>query len=95
MTTNQVLTNLEIMTLAVYLLGGESKRIDTEDVAVKANGLMPGRFSWRKYKDQINIEIVRAFLSDAKKPKNGAYLSGTGQADAARALADMLGVRHG
>ena len=24
-----------------------------------------------------------------------AYLSGTGQADAARALADMLGVRHG
>jgi hypothetical protein len=30
------------------------------------------------YRDQINIEIIRAFLSDAKKSKYGALLSGTG-----------------
>jgi len=72
-------SNHEIVTLAVYLLGGESKMVDTEDVAIKANGLAPGRFSWRKYADQINIENVRTFLSDAKKPKNGHMLIGSGK----------------
>ena len=72
------LSNHEIVTLAVYLLGGDTKRIDPEDVAVKANELAPGRFTWRKYKDQINIENISAFLWDAKKPKNGAYLIGKG-----------------
>ena len=65
-------SNHEIVTLAVYLLGGESKAIDTEDVAVKANEIAPGRFNWRKYPHQINIENVRTFLSDAKKPKKTA-----------------------
>lgn len=73
------MANHEIVTLAVYLLGGESNYIDTEDIAVKANEIAPGRFSWRKYPEQINIENVRTFLSDAKKDKNGAYLLGTGK----------------
>lgn len=60
-------SNHEIVTLAVYLLGGEAKVIDTEDVAVKANEIAPGRFTWRKFPEQINIENVRTFLSDAKK----------------------------
>ena len=68
----------ELVTLAVYLVGGDTREVDTEDVAVKANELAPGRFGWRKYKDQINIEIIRAFLSDAKKVKYGALLAGTG-----------------
>jgi hypothetical protein len=72
----EALSNHEIVTLAVYLLGGDSKRIDTEDVAVKANELAPERFAWRKYPNQINIENVRTFLSDAKKLKNEAYLIG-------------------
>jgi len=73
------LANHEIVTLAAYLLGGETQRVDTEDIAIKANALAPGRFTWRKYLDQINIETVRAFLSDAKKPKNGRYLAGAGK----------------
>lgn len=73
------LANHEIVTLAVYLLGGEARKVDTEDIAKKANELAPGRFTWRKYSDQINIEHIRAFLSDAKKPKNGAYLTGVGK----------------
>lgn len=73
------LANHQIVTLAVYLLGGDATQIDTEDIAVKANELAPGRFCWRKYPAQINIETVRAFLSDAKKPKNGSYLSGVGK----------------
>jgi len=52
------LANHEIVTIAVFLLGGESHAVDTEDIAVKANEIAPGRFSWRKYPDQINIETV-------------------------------------
>lgn len=73
------LANHEIVTLAVYLLGGDARKIDTEDIAKKADELAPGRFTWRKYRDQINIENVRTFLSDAKKSKNGAYLLGAGK----------------
>ena len=74
---NKSLSNYQIVTIAVYLLGGDSRYVDTEDVAVKANELAPGRFTWRKYPDQINIHNVGAFLSDAKKPKNGNYLVGS------------------
>ena len=72
------LKNHELVTLAVYLVGGDLHEADTEDVAVKVNELAPGRYTWRKYRDQINIEIIRAFLSDAKKSKYGALLNGTG-----------------
>lgn len=74
------LTNVEIVTVAVYLCGGSSRPVDLEDVAVKADQLAPGRFTWRKYKSQISLEHVRVYLSDAKKDKNGNYLTGTGDA---------------
>jgi hypothetical protein len=57
----------EIVTLAVYRLGGAQRAIDTEDAAVEAHRMAPGRFSWKKYPDQINLELIRVFLSDAKK----------------------------
>ena len=72
-TKPKALSNHEIVTLAVFLLGGDSKRIDMEDVAVKTNELAPGRFTWRKYRDQINIKNISTFLYDARKPKNGGY----------------------
>lgn len=53
--------------------------VDTEDVAVKVHEIAPGRFSWRKYPDQINLELVRVALSDAGKSKNGALVAGTGK----------------
>ena len=71
-------SNREIVTLAVYVLGGKSSYVETEDVAVKANELAPGRFTWRKHHDQINLELVRVYLSDTKKPDKGAYLLGSG-----------------
>ncbi len=67
----------EIVTMAVHLLGGEHKRIELEDIAVKANELAPGRFSWRKYKDQISQERVRKRLWDATRKERGGYLSGS------------------
>ena len=73
----RALANHQIVTLAVYLLGGEAAYVDTEDVAVKANEIAPERFAWRKYADQINIDAIRKRLSDAKKPEKGGYLLGS------------------
>lgn len=78
MASDGSLANHEVVTLAVYLLGGASQAVDTEDVALKANQIAPGRFTWRKYPDQINLEIVRVYLSDAKKPQKGSLLMGSG-----------------
>ena len=75
MSTN--LANHEVVVIAVYMLAGDTKRIDTEDVAIKANEIAPGRFNWRKYPDQINIESVRKRLWDAKKESKGGLLSGS------------------
>src|SRR2546425_86850 len=77
--TQKGLSNHEIVTLAVYLIGGDTQYVDTEDVAFKSDEIAPGRFTWRKYPRQINIENVRTFLSDAKKQKNGGYLRGAGK----------------
>jgi hypothetical protein len=66
----------EVVTLAVYLLGGAQRAIDTEDIAVEAHKLTPGRFSWRKYPDQINLELIRVYLSDAKLKHNMLLGSG-------------------
>jgi len=72
-------SQIEIVTLAVYLLGGDQHAVDTEDAAVKAHELAPGRFAWRKYPDQINLELIRVYLSDAKKPDKGGLLAGSGR----------------
>lgn len=94
------LKSFEIVTLAVYLLGGESKLVDTEDVAVKANELAPGLFTWRKYKDQISFDHVRRQLADARAKENVAYLVGSVPRgwqltpkglDFARSLSDSFG----
>jgi hypothetical protein len=69
----------EIAVLAVSQLGGAADSIDTEDVAIKCHELAPHLFAWRKYPQQVNMEIVRVSLSDAKKSKNGSLLSGSGR----------------
>jgi hypothetical protein len=74
----RALSNMEVVVLAVYALGGDRAPVDTEDVAMKANELAPGRFTWRKYPGQVSLEHVRVFLSDAKKPKYGRLLAGDG-----------------
>ena len=60
------LSNIEIVTFAVYLLGGETGPVDTEDIAIKASELAPGKFTWKKYREQVNIDNIRKRLSDAQ-----------------------------
>jgi len=71
--------NVEVVTIALFLLGGDKSAIDTEDVAKKAHDLAPGRFAWKKYPDQINLEMVRVSLSDAKKEAYGGWVDGSGK----------------
>lgn len=71
------INNQHIVVMAVFLAGGSDGYVDTEDVAVEASKLAPGRFSWRKYKDQINIDTVRKRLWDAAKNKDGPFLIGS------------------
>ena len=72
-------TQTQLVALALYLLGGDRTVIDTEDVALRVHELAPGRFSWRKYPEQINLELVRVALSDARKQEAGALVTGTGR----------------
>jgi len=71
-------SQVEVVTLALFRLGGAHRAIDTEDVAMEAHRLAPGRFSWKKYPQQINLELIRVFLSDAAKKKND-FVIGSGR----------------
>ena len=61
---------------ALYLLGGDSKRIHTEDIALKCYELFPHSFSWSKYKDFPDKDIVRVALTDARKERFGPLAEG-------------------
>ena len=71
------LTNIQILALALFTLGGDERAIDTEVIAVKAHEMAPGRFSWRMYPEQISLESVRRNLGHAKKPENGTLAGGS------------------
>lgn len=61
------LSNIEIAVIAAFRAGAAGMHADTEDIAVKANEIGPGRFTWSKYPEQINIDTVRKRLWDARK----------------------------
>ena len=44
--TEKKIKNIELVTLAMYQLGGTNKSIDTEDIAVKADEIDNLRFKW-------------------------------------------------
>ena len=46
---------------------------------MKAHEIAPLRFAWKKYPDQVNLELVRVYLSDAKKQSKGKLLAGSGR----------------
>ena len=81
------LSNSEIVVIAAFRAGSAGLYADTEDIAIKANEICPGRFSWKKYPEQINIDTVRKRLWDARKTghlvgseRDGWLLTETGTA---------------
>ena len=69
-----MLSNLQIVTLAVSELGGATKAVDIEDVAIRAYEISPEKFSWRKYPERIDLRVVQYALKDASSSRNGEPL---------------------
>ena len=61
-----MLTRPQAVTLALYALGADAASFDTEEVAVRVEEIAPGMFSWQKYPDRTDKELVRVALSDAR-----------------------------
>ena len=61
---------------ALYLLGGDSNPIHTEDIALKCFELFPTSFSWVKYSQYPDKDIVRVALADARKESHGGLVDG-------------------
>ena len=70
--------NIELVTIALYELGGARKFIDTEDIAVRADGIDNERFKWRnkKYKFYIDKGLIIESLNAARVRKIGAFVKG-------------------
>ncbi|GAH04277.1 unnamed protein product, partial [marine sediment metagenome] len=72
----ETFTNREMVVYALYSLGGATKRFHTEDIALKCYELWPSAFSWTKYPQYPDKDIVRVALTDARKEKYGYLLDG-------------------
>ena len=68
--------NRELVVYALYVSGGGMERVHTEDLALKCWELFPDSFSWTKYPQHPDKDIVRVALTDARKEKYGALVAG-------------------
>ena len=69
--------NRQLVTIALGNLGAHDRAVHTEDIAIQANGLAPGRFNWRKYPERIDINVVLQGLGDARRKRYGQQVSGS------------------
>ena len=58
---------IETILITMHSLGGMQKTLHPEDIAQKANKVSPNTFTWKKYKDQIDLALVKISLYQAKK----------------------------
>ena len=58
---------IEALLQTMFSIGGLQKNLDTEDIALKAFKISPQSFSWKKYRDYIDLNIVKVNLYLAKK----------------------------
>ena len=73
------LRNSDLVVLALFAIEGDRSPVHIEHIAHKVSQLAPGRFNWRHYPEQIDIERVRVRLSENKKPENGRRVDGGGR----------------
>jgi hypothetical protein len=73
-------SNVELLTYVVALLGGIEAPVHLETVAVRAFELMPGAFRWDLdgFKTYIDKDKVRASLTDAEKASHGHLVRAVG-----------------
>ncbi len=80
------LSNMDIVLVALFRLGGVDQKIHTEKIAIECFKLAPKRFSWRlsEYSDHPDKEPVRISLMDAAKEKYGKLATGRSGAGIAK-----------
>lgn len=71
------LPNRQLVTIALGNLGGHEQSVHTEDIALEADRLAPGRFAWRKYPERIDINVVLQGLGDARRKRYDAHVAGS------------------
>lgn len=72
----KALINWEVAIFALYMRGGATKHIHTEDVALECFKLSPESFSWVNYPQYPDKDIVRVALTDARKARTGTLVTG-------------------
>ena len=75
------MSNAQLATLALYLVGGGTGRKDTQAIALKCFELAPRRFCWRDHPEYPSEVRARDALADAKKSRNGQFVNGTAADD--------------
>lgn len=68
--------NRKLVVIALYRAGGATEKIHTEDIAIIAHRLFPDSFSWTKYPDRVDKDIVRVALVEAARAANGQMVTG-------------------
>ena len=87
---------IDAVVLAVSQQGGALRPVDLEDIAMEADTILPGRFRWKKYRDQVNLYAIRYAVKDAQgeqllrgRAKTGWQLTPAGLARAEELSATM------
>ncbi len=62
-----LLPNLDIVTIALFILGNGTKSFDKEEIATKADEIAPIRFRWKTNPNMISDGLVWDALSNARK----------------------------
>lgn len=70
------IATIDIILYALYLEGGMTKKINTEDIALRCFKLSPFRFSWIKYSQYPSLESVRRPLITARSKEGGSLIQG-------------------
>jgi len=76
MTDSSPPTNRDLVTYVLGLLGGEFNKRHTEDIAKRCFELFPRSFSWVKFTQFPDKDLVRVALYDARKPEFGSLVEG-------------------
>lgn len=85
-------SNRELVVYGLEQSGGGVRRVHTEDVALKCHELFPDAFSWTRHPKLPDKDIVRVALTDARKDRYGALVTGrAGQARGKSAKANPDG----
>src|SRR5437773_4957118 len=78
--TEPELSNADVVLYALFKLGGDERKIHTEEIAYEAHSLAKERFAWRlsRFRDMgfPDKEPVRRALMDAAKEKYGHLAEG-------------------